>query len=538
MTKSINNTIIEKLNRTENFTLRYDDGESVLWDISAPGLHVLLVAYHYLRFAGERGKWSLLYHSYTGDFFKKAYDILNRVGLTEDFAPEIWGYIRKLNKYANASTAIEVKASTNIQLFTFIQDFLENVLYKEYVSRTNKRIYENQDIFKELLVAADSFVVRDEDGTIRINAGYPWFNNSWCRDSFIAMPGLLLATERYEYAKSVFNSYARYQNKDGLLPNRILPRGEGEYNNADGSLWFIEALNRYYTAAKSKDAENFIKRMIPTVDRIMERYISSSGDIYLDKDNLVAVPAQWTWMDAAPLGRPVTPRNGKPVEIQALFYNALGIASKFNSIFGHRKLAVKYDEMKAGVRAAINERYFPEGRNYPLDVLDGDSHGAALRPNALFLVSLSNVEDLLPPERKAAIVETVEQELLTPYGIRTLSPSDPRYIGRYDTFSPMKVKDLAYHQGTVWPYLMSHYVMARKRVMGDRGDELTQDIKKRVDALLALVNRNETLCEVFSGDAPFAAGGAVSQAWSVGALLEIFDLLNENANKAHRLEKR
>jgi glycogen debranching enzyme len=233
----------------------------------------------------------------------------------------------------------------------------------------------------------------------------------------------------------------------------------------------------------------------------------------------------------------VTPRGGKPIEIQALFYNALGIASKFNSIFGHKKLSVKYDEMRGSVRSAINERYFPEGRRYPLDVIDGDPHIDAVRPNALALVSLSNVGDLLPLERKTAIVETVAKELLTPYGLRTLASSDRRYVGRYDTFAPMKVKDLAYHQGTVWPYLLSPYVFAKRSVTGD-SEEFAAGVKKDIAALLHFVNQNETLCEVFSGDVPHAPGGAVSQAWSVGAVMEIFDLLNENASRLRRLENR
>jgi predicted glycogen debranching enzyme len=533
--KTINNTIIEKLNGIENFTLRYDDGESVLWDINAPGLHVLLVAYHSLRFAGDRGKWSLLYHSYTGDFFKKAYDILNRAGLTEDFAPEIWGYIRKLNKYANAVSDPAIKASTNVQLFTFIQDFLENILYKEYVSRTNKRIADHLDAFKELLVAADSFVVRSPDGSIQIYAGYPWFDHGWGRDTFISMPGLLFVTERYEYAKSVFSFYARQQNKEGLLPNRILGPATRDYNTADGPLWFIEALHRYYLSAKSKDAENFVKRMITVVDKIMDCYTSPDGPIRLDADNLVSVPAQWTWMDAAPLGRPVTPRNGKPIEIQALFYNALGIASRFNASLGHKKLAQRYDALRAAVRVAINERFFPEGRAYPLDVIDGDPHIDAIRPNALFLVSLSGVDDLLSAERKKAIVETVERDLLTPYGVRSLAPFDSHYIGKYDTFAPMKVKDLAYHQGTVWPYLISHYAAAKKKIMADRSaGEVNAEIMRRAGGLIDYVLSHETLPEVCSGDEPYAAGGAVSQAWSVGALLEVFDLLNQNINRMRR----
>jgi len=530
--KSINSTIIEKLNKTEHFGLRYDNGRSILWDINAPGLHVLPVSYHFLKFTGEKGKWSLLYHGFTGDFFEKVFDILNRAGLTEEIAPETWGYIKKLNKYAGTNTNPEIKANTNVQLFTFIQDFLENILYKEYVSRTKRMVKDDQDIFKELLVAADSFVARGCDGYIQILAGYPWFDQSWCRDTFISLPGLLLVTERYEYAKSIFSCYAEMQNREGLLPNRVFDSGLKEYNSADCSLWFIEALNRYHLSAKSRDADNFIKKMLPVVNEIIECYINNSGNIYLDSDSLIAVPPRWTWMDASLSGNAITPRNGKPIEIQALFYNALGIASKLYCLCGNRKLAQKYDDIRRQSGRSINERFFTEQRTYPYDVIDGDPRGDAIRPNAVFLISLSCVGDLLPQERKEAIISTIERDLLTPYGLRTLAAQDPMYIGHYNTFDPMEIKDLGYHQGTVWPYLMSHYVAAKKNVAGDKNKKaFIDEIAVKTERLMHFVRDNETICEVFSGNEPHMPGGAVSQAWSIGAILEIFNLINPGIEK-------
>lgn len=530
--KQLSSTIIEKLSKLENFSLVYDNGKTLLWNISAPGLHVLPVAYHYMKFAGERGRWSLFYHSYTSDFFKKVYDILNRAGLKEDFSPEIWGYIRKLNKYASSNSNPEIKANTNIQLFTFIQDFLENLLYNEFVSRTNITIKENRDIFKELLVAADSFVVRNSDGTIQIMAGYPWFDMNWCRDTFISFPGILLVTQRYEYAKSVFSFYAKQQNKEGLLPSRILQNGQKEYLCADGSLWFIEALNRYQLSVQNKDADTFIKKMIPTVNKIIDYYINSSGVVYMDKDNLIMVPQRWTWMDASVWGNPVTPRYGKPVEIQALFYNALGIASKFNLGSGNKKLSQIYDKVREDVGKSINERFYSKGMLYPYDVIDGDPHGTAIRPNAVFLLSLSCIKDLLSQPKKEAIVWVIEKELLTPCGLRSLSLYDEKYIGRYNTFDPLEVKDLAYHHGTVWPYFMSHYIRAKKEVMVEKQNlEFVNDVKDKIKNLFNYIRDNETVPEVFSGSEPYAPGGAVSQCWSVGAMLEIIDLLNSSYNK-------
>ena len=524
--KAISNTMMEKLNLFENFTLMYNGGRNVLWNLNAPGLHVLLVAGHYIKLTGEKGKSSLLYHSERGDFFNKTYDILNRSGLTKDYIPEVWGYIRELNRFANISKDPETKANTNLQLFRFIQEFMEETLYGDFINRTGIEIEENKNIFKKLVVAADSFVVRMPDGNVRLLAGYPWFDQSWCRDAFISIMGLLLITGRFDYAKSVFNYFASQQNKEGLLPNRIFFSGSMDYASADGSLWFIEALNKYRLLVSSPSGDVFIKKMTPVVNKIISCYTKTSGEIFMDRDNLICVPARWTWMDAAPNGIPVTPRNGKPVEIQALFYNALGIAAEFNYISGDKKLAGEYSKLRKDVARAINARFFEFGRIYPFDVLDGDRHSDAIRPNALFLMSLSMAEDLLPQDKREAIIDTVEKELLTPYGPRTLTPNDPKYIGTYDTFAPMEQKDQAYHQGTVWPYLMSHYVFADLMARKNLEDEVSK-IKERMNRLTYFIKDRDTMVELFSGSEPYLPGGTVSQAWSVGAMIEIIYSLND-----------
>ncbi|MHB9155256.1 MAG: amylo-alpha-1,6-glucosidase [Endomicrobiales bacterium] len=534
--KTISNAMIEKLNRLENFTLRSQGG--ILWDVNAPGLHILLGSYMYIKFTGERGKAALVHHSASGDFFNKTYDILTKAGLTRDVAPEVWGYIRELNKYASTNKDPETKASANLQLFRFLQELLENILSQEFMARTGRELLEPQEIFRKLVVAADSFVVHNPDGSIQLFGGYPWFDHSWGRDTFISLNGLLLITERFEYAKSVFNFYARMQDKEGLLPNRVLPNGKREYNSADASLWFVEALKKYHLAAKSKEGDTFVKKMIPTVNKIIDCYTKPSGEIYLDADKLVAVPAQWTWMDAAPGGRPVTPRNGKPVEIQALFYNALAVASEFNYLLGNRRLAARYDELGKSVAEAVNKRFFKGGRPYPWDVLDGDPHGGAVRPNAVFLLSLSKGENLLPQDKKEAVLQVIESELLTPYGLRTLSPNDAAYAGRYETFAPMEVKDRYYHQGTVWPFLMSHYVTAKARVWKDKNaDELKNCIREKISSLIYTVKDKDTVPELFGGSEPYAPGGAVSQAWSVAAMIEIIDFLNRKQGAVRREAK-
>ncbi len=520
----VSDEVMQSLNRLEEFVLRYNEGRDTLTHIKAPGLHSLLVAYQYMKFVGQPGNYSLLHHSYHGDFFNKTYDILQKLGLTEENAPEVYSYIKYLQKLANSLVNVKDKADINIQLFGFLQGLTENLLYTRYVSNTQKEIPElvNRNIFKKLLVAADSFIAKDEKGNLVILAGYPWFDQSWGRDTFISLPGLMLVTLRHEEAKEIFRYYAKHQNEEGLIPNRIFLDGSAQYNTADGSLWFIESLYKYYQVTKD---EKFISEMLPVVNKIIECYKKpyTKETVYMDKDNLIVVPSQWTWMDTK-----YTPRNGKPIEIQALFYNALKITAEFNRLAQDKDKAEELDELANKIKIAIHQKFFID-RDYPYDVIDGDIHSQATRPNAVFLLSLSHTGDLLYERNKKHILEIIERELLTPYGLRTLSPQDNKYIGKYDTFAPPETKDQAYHQGTIWPYLISHYIFAKIKLMKDRPyNEVITEVKNNINNLIYLLTTNNTLPEVFSGDAPHLPGGTVSQAWSIAAILEIFDLLNQH----------
>ncbi|MEM2174551.1 MAG: 4-alpha-glucanotransferase, partial [Candidatus Micrarchaeia archaeon] len=499
----------------QNFRLLYDYGKKELRDgnINAPHLHSLLVAYRWIKFMGQDGTWSLWHHSSQSDFFTKVYEILEQAGINEKDYPEIYSYLKQLNRKASAATSVLEKANINVQLFGFVQGFLENLLYREYVLTTKQEINpEFRDTFIKLLVAADSFIVKNKDGSLKIFAGYPWFVQSWGRDTFISLPGLLIVTGRYAEAKEVFRYYAKFQREDGLLPNIIHPDGRIEYNTADGSLWFVEALYRYYKATNDR---KFIQEMLPVVNKIISLYTTKdrTGEIYMDDDYLVVVPAQWTWMDAAPNKNPVTPRNGKPVEIQALLYNALRISAEFNNMIGDKILAQEFEKIAEEIKMSIRLKYFEDNREYPFDVIDGDPHRDAVRPNALLLLSLSCVDDLLTDEQKQNIIEVVERELLTPFGLRTLSPKDDKYKGYYDTLAPGEIKDQAYHQGTVWPWLMREYILAKiNQIRNKPAKEVRQHLITLVHNLCWLISKDCTLPEVFSGDAPHTPGGAVSQA--------------------------
>ncbi|MCX5778643.1 MAG: hypothetical protein NTU66_05440 [Elusimicrobia bacterium] len=509
----------------EEFTLRSQIGTDTLMDLRVPGLAVLGVAYQFLKSAGDPGKRSLVHHSRNDDFFIKAFDVLARAGVTEKTAPEIWAYLNSLHSRALASPDDEMKVNRTIELFGFMQALQEAVSYAAYVSRGGTERSVDKKVFKKLLAAADSFIAQKVDGATEIVAGYPWFAESRSRDIFTSMSGILLATGRSAEAREMFEFFAAHQQGDGLMPNRILADGKAEYNTADGSLWYIEALEQYYQRTGDKE---FIIKMQPVVNRIIECYARPQGDIRLDTDGLVVTPAQWTWMTAAPQGITFTPRNGKAVEIQALFYNALAIVADINRLAHDQAQAAQCEELKARVGQAVNTRFFEEGRDYPADVVDGDSRGNAIRPNAVFLLSLSKVDDLLRQERKEAILKTLEEELLTPYGVRTLSPRDEQYTGMYDTFLPQEIQDRAYHQGTAWPFLIAHYARAKAKVRS-QDKNTKREILSSINNLVHILIANNTLPELFSGDEPQTPGGAVSQAWSVAALLEVYDLLKDSS---------
>jgi glycogen debranching enzyme len=418
--------------------------------------------------------------------------------------------------------------------------------------------------------AADGFVKHD-GGSVQIwAASMDWFLEEWGRDTFVSLPGLLLSTGRFDEAKENIRRFAKFEH-DGLIPNKIWdasrwtpqkPDG-ADYNTADAPMWFVQAVRK--TVEANGDWE-FAKEMAPVTRRIIARYQSGTGyqrydrfnAIKMDSDGLVSTPAQATWMDADPDGkdRPVTPRNGKAVEINALWYANLRFLADVERRFGAAADATAADALADKVKLSFNEKFwFASEDNRRAwggdggalrDVVEGDAHGDAIRPNMIFAVSRGG--DLLSPERRRAVVLAVTKDLLTRYGLRTLSPRDSYYHERYDTSRPASVKDQAYHQGTVWPWLMGAYSEALAGVRREQGwDEARIRAEQRAlmtPLIAAAVSRPEgSLPEVFDGGRPDAAlsrftlddpngltnafkdapdqnpGGTRSQAWSVAEVL-------------------
>lgn len=347
-------------------------------------------------------------------------------------------------------------------------------------------------------------------------AGYPWFAD-WGRDTFIALPGLTLATGRFVVARRILETWSHFI-QDGLLPNLLPENGGGaEYNSADAALWYIEAWRAYYQHTGDRAA---LSHVLPALKRIVDAYTHGTRfGIGVDpSDGLLHAGepgSQITWMDARVDGVPATPRSGKPVELNALWYNALRILETFVSVFGEDPAS--YVERAERTRAGFARFIQPGGGLY--DVLDGpQGDDPRLRPNQIFAVSLTHSP--LDAAAQQRVVAQVAQHLLTSYGLRSLAPFEPGYRPHYR--GGVNERDSGYHQGPVWAWLLGHYALAEYRVSGDAEQALRRLLSLRdylLDAGLGSIS------ELFDGDAPHASRGAPCQAWSVACTLQAWQRL-------------
>ncbi|HEV7517699.1 MAG TPA: amylo-alpha-1,6-glucosidase [Thermoanaerobaculia bacterium] len=375
---------------------------------------------------------------------------------------------------------------------------------------------------RTLALAADQFLVRrkSRDGGLSlwtVLAGYPWFTD-WGRDTMIALPGLCLATGRHAEARGILRAFAGAVDQ-GMLPNRFPDGGESpEYNTADASLWYFVAIHRYLGA--TGDAA-FARELLPVLRDIHTWHERGTRHgIHEDTDGLLHAGEpgwQLTWMDARVDGREVTPRQGKPVEIEALWVNALQILAGLERRLGDAGTAAeaaRLDGKAERARLRFGELFWNPASGYLYDCIDGDERDASLRPNQLLALSLPF--PLLAGERAESVLRAVERQLLTPVGLRTLAPDDPRYRPRYEG-SPAE-RDGAYHQGTVWPWLLGPYLTALVQVRGEAGQERARAILEAFTPHLWDAGIG-TVGEIYDGDPPHLPRGCVAQAWSVGELL-------------------
>jgi predicted glycogen debranching enzyme len=373
-----------------------------------------------------------------------------------------------------------------------------------------------------LTLAADAFVVdrRTSDRLQRstIIAGYPWFTD-WGRDTMIALPGLCLTTGRHDVAKEILLSYAPWVSQ-GMIPNRFPDHGEEpEYNTVDATLWYIRAIKQYVEQAA--DGTALLLELWPTLTDIVTWHLRGTryGIGVDEEDGLLCAGepgVQLTWMDARVGDWVVTARIGKPVEISALWIDALESMASFAERVGadHKP----YSRLAAKASRSFRESFVrPDGLGL-YDVLAQDGPDHSIRPNQIFAVSLSNT--LIDKAAQKRVVDVVKRELLTPRGLRTLSPNDPAYCGRYEG-GPVE-RDGAYHQGTVWPWLLGPFAEAHYRVCGDKSR--ARSFLEPLQEHLAEAGVG-SLSEVFDGDPPHRPNGCIAQAWSVAETFRVWSLL-------------
>ena len=374
------------------------------------------------------------------------------------------------------------------------------------------------ELVEALAAAADQFIVA-RGRQKSIIAGYHWFSD-WGRDTMIALPGLTLRTNRAGVARSILLEFARHIDR-GMLPNRFPDAGETpEYNTVDATLWFFEAVR---SLLEHTGDEEFVRANIydVLVGIIAWHVRGTRYNIHVDTDGLLysgEEGQQLTWMDAKVGDWVVTPRKGKPVEIQALWYNALCVMKALAGRFGDEANGALYEEMAERASASFNKLFWNEEAGCLYDVVDKEMLDASLRPNQIFAVSLPY--SMLNGERARRVVEVVERDLLTPYGLRTLSPRDPQYRGRYEGDSLSR--DGAYHQGTVWAWLMGPFITAYTKA-----HEGEREALERASLWLGAFHSHLSeaglgqISEIFDGDEPHAPKGCVAQAWSVAELLRV-----------------
>ena len=379
-----------------------------------------------------------------------------------------------------------------------------------------------------LTLAADQFLVEKTDRVARatIMAGYPWFTD-WGRDTMIALPGLCLTTGRHAVAREILTSFAEAVH-NGLLPNRFSDSGAGaEYNTVDASLWFFHAVYAY--AQASGDWDFATREMLPVLETILDAHVVGTDyNIGVDpSDGLLHAGqpgVQLTWMDAKVGDWVVTPRTGKPVEINALWHNALCVTADLVARTGD---AARADDLR-GRATQVKASFLAAFRNPATDTLfdvigpDGQAD-ASIRPNQVFAVSLPF--PVADGSVAKAVVDQVTALLLTPYGLRTLAPSSPGYRPVYAP-GDQTFRDGAYHQGTVWPWLLGAFADAHLKVYGDKAKT-----RALFDSLLTdgLCDYGVgTLPEIADGDLPHIANGCIAQAWSVGEVLRAVALLGDH----------
>jgi len=473
---------IEKPNWIEHLYYREEDrrGESSIDDCYQPGYFEISVQ------SKQEKKFAVL--AAVGESSREAEETLEAIGSTFPVVESLLA--RELEQRSGA-------------------------LFKFYVSHKQAPA---SDWLSCVLLAADSFIVNGASDNSSVIAGYFWFE-TWGRDTFISLPGLMLATGRFKDAEKVLVDFQRHC-KQGLIPNYVADKlGDLSYNTVDATLWYVNAVLQYlkYTGDFS-----FVKQQLwTTLKTIIESHVEGTAfGIKLDSDGLLAHDPQLTWMDAEVDGTAVTPRAGKAVEIQALWYNALKTMQLLAGRFEENSLAEEYAEMAAKTHEGFNLKFWNAEKHCLFDVVNVNAD-AALRPNQIIAAALGFT--MLDKAKSEKVVEVVQRELLTPCGLRTLARSDSRYKGVY--VGDRRSRDQAYHNGTVWAWLLGPFTTAFLKTKEYSIEGREYALKNLIMPLFAQQIFQAglgTVSEVFDGDPPHTPRGCIAQAWSVAEPLRAY----------------
>lgn len=402
--------------------------------------------------------------------------------------------------------------------------FMHLAKEKEYIKQLiEKAGYQDDDFANALVVAANQFLAfRKSTGLKTVLAGLPWFTD-WGRDTMIAFTGLTLSTRRYDEAKEILETFARYVHH-GMIPNMFPDDGQAPlYNTVDASLWYFYAVYQYLNYIQTEESLSFVREVIyPCLKEIIHAYQNGTDfSIYMEEDGLIHAGSgldQVTWMDVRVGEWVVTPRHGKPVEINALWYNALCVMDWLAKLFDEDGSA--YRQLAQKVKQSFCDKFWYEAGGYLYDVIDGEEKDNSLRPNQIYAVSLPFT--MLDLEKEKSIVDVVYKELYVGRGLRSLAPGHPDYHPIY--LGALPKRDAAYHQGTAWGFLLGGFITAYTKV----NHYSTQSIHEALE-LLAPVKEQfyeggiGSISEIFDGDAPHNCRGCYAQAWSVGEVLRCYE---------------
>ena len=376
------------------------------------------------------------------------------------------------------------------------------------------------DFESALDIAAEQFISETKKGT-EITAGFHWFGR-WGRDTFISLPGLTLSRKQPHVCKSVLNTMLQ-DLRDGLLTN-VGAGEEARYNSADASLWFFWSLQKY--AAHTKNTKGLWVEFGDRIKEIVESYRKGTWyNIHMTEDGLLwggQEDVALTWMDAMVDGRPVTPRAGYAVDLNALWYNAVCFSLELAKDAEDKEFVKSWTKLPALIKKSFKAKFYSEEKGYLADAIEDDFVDWSIRPNQVFATSLPF--PLVEGAAAKSILKVVEEHLLTPRGLRTLSRDDYKYKGIYR--GNQEERDLTYHQGIVWPWLLGHFCEAYLNIYGDKGVQFVADIYRTFEEALTEYGVG-SIAEICNDEAPFKAAGTISQAWSVAELLRIKEMISE-----------